>query len=208
MSHHERRTEHLLARLAGSVPERPVPLGRLLAGARRARRRRHALRAAGASLAAVAAVAAAFAVGTATRTTATTDPVPTVARDTASPTPSFATCAPGPKHAPDHPPWPTRPPYPTNAAGQTYGSDAGARGPEESPDLVAVVGDCNRVGYVLSADLDGPRPRTPSEAASLSADPRPRVLPVYQQDGTTQVDTFTLTPSTVVSGSGPAPSGR
>jgi hypothetical protein len=83
---------------------------------------------------------------------------------------------------------PTPPPgpdYPTNASGLTYGSSQTGK----DPDLVAVIGNCGRGGYVFSNQLFDPTPWDPqagSEAGSR------RTIPVYEPDGTTQIDTFTI----------------
>ncbi|KAB2812284.1 hypothetical protein F9L07_10855 [Pimelobacter simplex] len=54
--------------------------------------------------------------------------------------------------------------FPTNAAGQTYGSDAKAQTIEEAPDLIAIATDEGRMGFARKADLWAPPPKTPEEA--------------------------------------------
>ncbi len=88
--------------------------------------------------------------------------------------------------------------YPKNAHGQSFGKAPIDEAANESapifPDLVAVVGDDGKEGYVRSADLegDGHEPATPEDAIAMQAKAHDRVLPVYESDGTTQIDTFTV----------------
>ena len=81
--------------------------------------------------------------------------------------------------------------YPTNASGLTYGSDFGAA---QEPDLVLVIGDQGREGYVYSVELYPPAPPSPREALATQtpADEIEAVLKVYLSDGLTQIDTFTI----------------
>lgn len=85
----------------------------------------------------------------------------------------------------------TLPPIQVNDNGQTYGSEAHASSPDESPDLVLVLGDNGREGYVYAKDLHQPAPTTPEEALRLQNSGEV-VLDVYQSDGVTKVDTFTI----------------
>lgn len=86
----------------------------------------------------------------------------------------------------------------TNARGESYGSMADARTPAEEPDLILAISDAGEQGYVKKEALDGPIPRTPEEAAQLSSEPR--VIPVYESDGTTQIGWFTIGENFVESG--------
>lgn len=52
--------------------------------------------------------------------------------------------------------------------------------------------------YVKKEALNGPVPRTPEEAAQLSSEPR--VIPVYESDGATQVGWFTIGENVVETG--------
>lgn len=64
------------------------------------------------------------------------------------------------------------------------------------PDLVAVIGDHGKEGYVVSADLEAePEVGNPEEALAYMAELKKRGpirLPVYSDDGVTVVDTFTI----------------
>lgn len=86
----------------------------------------------------------------------------------------------------------------TNADGESYGSLADARTPAEEPDLIAAISDAGERGYVKKEALNGPVPRTPEEAAQLSSEPR--VIAVYESDGSTQVGWFTIGENVVESG--------
>lgn len=83
-------------------------------------------------------------------------------------------------------PVPTGPDYPVNEQGQTYGGMAAGDYPD--PDLVAVYGNCGRSGYALREDLEDPAPWVPD----AGLDGTPRTVPVYELDGVTQIDTFTI----------------
>jgi hypothetical protein len=78
-----------------------------------------------------------------------------------------------------------------NASGQTYGV-TNQRG---MPDLVAVIATNHRSGYVYASQLNGPTPKTPSQALALQKageNARPRVLTVYEADGKTPVGKFVV----------------
>lgn len=85
-------------------------------------------------------------------------------------------------------------PYGTNDAGQTYGSNFGSSSPSQDPDLVLVIGDQGHEGYVRSSELNGPEPSSPEEAVKNQARPGEvvAVLTVYESDGRTTIDTFTI----------------
>lgn len=64
-------------------------------------------------------------------------------------------------------------------------------------DLVAVLGDNGKVGYVRKSDLDGETPSCPEEAIRMQEEREkagnpPRVINVYKTDGVTVIDTFTI----------------
>ena len=101
--------------------------------------------------------------------------------------------------------------YPTNAAGETYGSAAGVDASHE-PDLISAIGTGLNgngpvTGYVLKSQLDantGADVTTPAQAVAWTkAHTGPNAttvsIPLYAQDGTTVVGTFTIKPA------GPAP---
>ncbi|HYQ73885.1 hypothetical protein [Cellulomonas sp.] len=80
-----------------------------------------------------------------------------------------------------------------NATGQTYGSTLGRESLAEAPDLVEVVGNEGRTGYVAKEHLFAPEPSTPEEAVALTrATSGERTVPVLASDGRTQIDTFTV----------------
>lgn len=97
------------------------------------------------------------------------------------------------------------PAYPTNAAGQTYGTDARADREEDFPDLVAAYATNGKVGYVRNDDLIEVPPASPAEAVArqkwLDAQFAPgdvvRVIPVFAKDGATVIGEFASGADTV-----------
>lgn len=86
------------------------------------------------------------------------------------------------------------PPLKVNTSGQTYGSLIG-RGTslESAPDLVEVIGNNGKLGYVEKIHFFGEVPTTPDEVAAANARADELlVVPVFASDGKTKVDTFTL----------------
>lgn len=82
-----------------------------------------------------------------------------------------------------------------NANGQTYGILD-----EDTPDLIAVVSDNGKAGYVYASEFFTPLPSCPEEAVTQQkardkaiADGTyvPRSINVYESDGETLIDTFT-----------------
>lgn len=74
--------------------------------------------------------------------------------------------------------------YEANGSGQTYGSLISAESVGETPDLVSVVAtDNGKTGYVYSSDLN--------DLSQITADGNV-YIPVYNQDGKTQIGTFEL----------------
>jgi len=87
-----------------------------------------------------------------------------------------------------------QPEYLLNASGETYGSAQYAQ-PGQEPDLILVVGDQGRTGYVTAEDFAGPEVSNPEEASRYMESDYARngvVVPVYAADGTTQIDVFTI----------------
>jgi len=84
-------------------------------------------------------------------------------------------------------------PYPTNASGQTYGCALGTNTP---PDLVRTYADNGEVGYVLASQLiaaSGGNVQNPQEALAWDAIAnQSRVIPVYSENGTTVIGSFTI----------------
>ncbi len=86
--------------------------------------------------------------------------------------------------------------YDVNESGQTYGSGLYANYISDLPDLIAVVGDSGRNGYVYAEDFIGDEPSSPEEAVRLmeakkNGTYKAPVLTVYDSDGKTVIDTFT-----------------
>lgn len=94
------------------------------------------------------------------------------------------------------------PAYPRNASGQTYGSAARANSPANEPDLILVVADDGKEGYVRKADLDRANGmeaakgfKSPAEALAWQANARAQgnqVIPVFDMDGKKRIGTFTV----------------
>lgn len=166
-------TARLLERLAETFPDRPAPLPDLVAAAHAGQRRRTRRTVALAAVACVLAIGA----GVMLQQVLPDDGV----RQSDRVADTREVCDRSAMRTAPSAPIAQGPDFPINAAGQTYGSGATHR-----PDLVAVVGDCGRVGYVLSNDFDEPPPWFPGAGGT-----EPSVLTVYESDGTTQVDTYT-----------------
>jgi hypothetical protein len=170
-------TTRLLERLAATFPDRPAPLSELVAAAHVARRRRARRNVALAAGACVLAVTAGITVQQvlpddgARRSDQVADIVPACDRGN-----------PGPQEEPV----PRGPDYPTNAAGETYGS---AIDNSPQPDLLAAIGDCGSTGYVRRTDLEDPPPWIPGAGSDDAL-----VVPLYEADGTTPLDTYTREP--------------
>jgi hypothetical protein len=94
--------------------------------------------------------------------------------------------------------------FPQNSSGQTYGSALLANSPENEPDLILVVSDNGRTGYVLKNALDA---ANGTEAAQSFTSPeqaiawqtsqalQDRIVTVYSSDGKTQIGSFTVSGS-------------
>lgn len=78
--------------------------------------------------------------------------------------------------------------------GRTYGSELDSLHGKPAPDLVAVVGDHGKLGYVDAKSLatigDSDSDAARAKSNALKADGK-LSLPVYATDGVTQIDTFT-----------------
>ncbi|MBQ7012910.1 MAG: hypothetical protein IJN11_03215 [Oscillospiraceae bacterium] len=88
--------------------------------------------------------------------------------------------------------------YEVNENGQTYGKNMESPYIEDIPDLIAVVGDHGKRGYVYRDELIGMPPSSPEEAEALhksleNGTYTPKVYNVYEADGVTIIDTFTET---------------
>lgn len=87
-------------------------------------------------------------------------------------------------------------PLGVNDSGLTYGSLAGHLNPDDAPDLILVAGNEGRDGYVRKADFFQPLPASPQEATAQMTARRTSAdltIPVFDVDGVTQIDTFTMT---------------
>jgi hypothetical protein len=93
-----------------------------------------------------------------------------------------------------------------NSSGQTFGVvspdglEAFLADGEGLPDLILVVGDAGKEGYVERAVLVPDQetlPDSPKDAVAYTLEQQRTIstFPVYASDGVTQVDTFTLTPT-------------
>lgn len=90
-----------------------------------------------------------------------------------------------------------QPKYEVNEYGQTFGSTLDVMYVSDYPDLIAVLGDNGIRGYAYPADLDGEQPSCPEEAVKMMEERAkngnpPRVINVYDSDGRTVIDTFTI----------------
>lgn len=88
------------------------------------------------------------------------------------------------------------PVYEVNEYGQTFGIIGNAMRCD-FPDLIAVYGDNGEKGYVYETEWDGEQPSCPEEAAKMMEERAkngnpPRVINVYDSDGRTVIDTFTI----------------
>ena len=91
--------------------------------------------------------------------------------------------------------------FPRNASGQTYGSAAGLL-PRQQPELIAVTGQSTSGGghvngYVLRSQLnddDCGQVKTPKAAVACTRlhAGTSRTIPIYAQNGTTVIGTFTI----------------
>ena len=88
--------------------------------------------------------------------------------------------------------------YEVNENGQTYGTDIDSPYVEDLPDLMAVIGDHGKQGYVYRDEFLGDPPSSPEEAVAIQKSIEngtyiPKVYNVYESDGVTIIDTFTET---------------
>lgn len=88
--------------------------------------------------------------------------------------------------------------YRVNVNGQTYGSDYFAEYKGGLPDLISAIGNNGISGYVKAIDLEQPMPKTPEEAlAYMEIDIVITTIPLYDSDGITIIDTFSITPTII-----------
>ncbi|MCM1133413.1 MAG: hypothetical protein NC340_08075 [Ruminococcus flavefaciens] len=85
--------------------------------------------------------------------------------------------------------------YGINANGETFGNCLDVMYVEDEPDLMAAIGDNGTEGYIRRTEADGEMPANPEEAVRMMqerATAPPRVINVYESDGVTIIDTFTI----------------
>ncbi|HEY3373726.1 MAG TPA: hypothetical protein VGK02_01505 [Candidatus Aquicultor sp.] len=82
--------------------------------------------------------------------------------------------------------------WPKNEQGVTYGSGLDAKSLEDEPDLIRVEATNGKEGYAYRTDLEGPDPSSPAAAVAQqkARGGKPRVIPVYEVDGVTQIGVF------------------
>ncbi|MBQ9385205.1 MAG: M56 family metallopeptidase [Ruminiclostridium sp.] len=91
-----------------------------------------------------------------------------------------------------------KPVYEVNENGQTYGFIPDAASEDEFPDLIPVIGDNGKAGYVYEKEFSDV-PSSIEEAAERRESIKngtyePRSINVYEADGKTVIDTFTESP--------------
>lgn len=84
-------------------------------------------------------------------------------------------------------------PYEVNDNGLTYGSGFYAESLEESPDLMKVIGENGVEGYVYSKDINLELNTLDEVLDYINSGQLDYVVPVYEKDGITTVDTFEIT---------------
>ena len=89
--------------------------------------------------------------------------------------------------------------YEINENGQTYGTTPDSVYLEDYPDLISVIGDNGKQGYIYKEDYIGDLPDSPEDAEKIAEAQHngtyePRTVNVYASDGKTVIDTFTEKP--------------
>lgn len=89
--------------------------------------------------------------------------------------------------------------YEINENGQTYGTTPNSVYLEDYPDLISVIGDNGKQGYIYKEDYIGDLPDSPDDAEKIAEAQHngtyePRTVNVYASDGKTVIDTFTEKP--------------
>ncbi len=84
-----------------------------------------------------------------------------------------------------------------NENGETYGIETNSPYMSDQPDLIPAIGDNGKQGYVRNSELIGEAPSSPEEAIRIQEERRangnpPMVVNVYESDGVTVIDTFTI----------------
>lgn len=82
-----------------------------------------------------------------------------------------------------------------NQRGETFGTVADAKSPDEEPDLIKAEATNGKTGYVRKVELDGQLPKSPSEAVAYSQrQNESRTIAVFDSDGVTEIGKFTVGP--------------
>ncbi len=87
--------------------------------------------------------------------------------------------------------------FEVNENGETFGSSANVIYCEDEPDLIAARGNNGKSGYVRKTELETDMPSCPEEAMRMQEERErngnpPRIIDVYESDGITVIDTFTV----------------
>lgn len=87
--------------------------------------------------------------------------------------------------------------FEVNENGETYGTSGGLIYYEDEPDLIAVIGNNGIEGYVRKTELETDMPSCPEEAMRMQEERErngnsSRIIDVYESDGITIIDTFTV----------------
>lgn len=81
----------------------------------------------------------------------------------------------------------------TNERGEIYGSELYLKCLGLDADLIQVLGNSGSIGYVKSTDLNYDNVSSISDAVTyMNAPEANRIIPVYESDGVTVIDTFTI----------------
>ena len=78
-----------------------------------------------------------------------------------------------------------------NSRGQSIGTAENARTDSDLPELIAAFSTDGKQGYVRKTDVIPATPASPAQAADLSSK-KTKTVPVYTENGTTQIGTFTV----------------
>jgi len=85
--------------------------------------------------------------------------------------------------------------YATTPDGRTYGNlpTTDDFSNSDIPDLIGVMGDNGHYGYITKEDFNGgPPPKSPQDALSQQENAKSVTVPVYDSDGITVIDSFTI----------------
>lgn len=80
--------------------------------------------------------------------------------------------------------------YKVNENGQSYGSASSEE--DDLPDLIAIIAENGKRGYVYKEDFTRRIPKTIEEAVVPSMESDDIVIPVYESDGTTEIGIYRI----------------